>query len=310
MNIVTKIYGLVNPVSGEIFYIGCTRKTLASRLECHKRSSRRSKSPKARYIKWIQWMGLQPDIVELDCLVNASIADIKAKEQAYIDFYGLTRPLTNSIQSGYWGNDSSVQIEWTFELISKLGVIADRTLAKQLNCCKTTICRKREELGIAACEHPHKIDWTDELLSRLGTVPDTQIARELNCDKRSVQNMRKSLGIKPYKPFRKIVWTDDIVDQLGKLPDWEIAKAIGCDVKTVCKYRNRLGIAACGPRPELRNNPQGWNKINLPDSIIKKLGTMSDRKLAKIANVSAGLIRNTRLKLDIPCYGYGLRNAV
>ena len=210
MNIVTKIYGLVNPVSGEIFYLGCTSRSLHQRLIDHKTDSRKKNTPKARYIKWIQWMGLQPEITELDTLINATAEEIREKEQAYIDFYGLTRDLANSATSAYVG-----------------------------------------------CGQNNTVEWPEHIVKKLGTIPD-----------------------------------------------WEIAKEISCARKTVNNMRVKLGIPKCGNREEFRKMPivAGWNKITLPQSIIDKMGSMPDYKLAELAGVSKSVIARNRRALGIESY--------
>jgi len=56
--------------------------------------------------------------------------------------------------------------------------------------------------------------------------------------------------------------------------------------------------SAKGNPPEIG----GWNKIELPQVTIEKLGTMSDRDLSIISNVSKTKIMRTRQKLGIKSY--------
>ena len=210
MNIVTKIYGLVNPVSGEIFYLGRTSMSLSQRLTSHKRDGKNKDTPKARYIKWIQWMGLQPEIVELDKLVNATIEEIRDKEQAYIDFYGLTRELANSGDSSRGGTGDNARIDWNEALIARLGTIPDWEIAKELDCNVGTVCYMRNRLGITKCGNReelrkippmggwNKIKLPQDIIDKLGTMPDYKLGELAGVAKTVIARNRKELGIESY----------------------------------------------------------------------------------------------------------------
>ena len=97
---------------------------------------------------------------------------------------------------------------------------------------------------------------------------------------------------------------DWAVNQFGKIADSRIAEKLGVSRKTVTYYREQLGIPAAFDRT--RNTPPpktgGYNRINFPDWVIAKMGTMSDQKLANLFGCHKSQITRRRNKLSIPSY--------
>lgn len=105
-------------------------------------------------------------------------------------------------------------------------------------------------------------------------------------------------------PKKSIEWTPELDALLGTMADSRIAEMLGAARKTVSYRRENLGIPAAYDRT--RNTPPppmgGHNKIDLPQEIIDKLGTMSDQKLAKEAGVGKKRIMQARHKRGIPSW--------
>ena len=155
-------------------------------------------------------MGLQPEIVELDSLTNATIEEIRDKEQAYIDFYGLTRELANSGDSSRGGTGDNARIDWNEVLIARLGTIPDWEIAKELGCSDKTVNYMRNKLGIPKCGNReelrkippmggwNKIKLPQDIIDKLGTMPDYKLAEIAGVGKKCIARNRKALEIKSY----------------------------------------------------------------------------------------------------------------
>ncbi len=101
------IYALLNPVSGEIFYIGCTTKSLQIRLENHYRSlaeamntDRRKMSERHRYLKNIY--PIRATIIKLD-ETNTNPYEL---EKEYIEKYKQLNPNLTNVAIGGKGGDT------------------------------------------------------------------------------------------------------------------------------------------------------------------------------------------------------------
>lgn len=148
MKSLTYIYGLVDPRDDQVFYVGKTSCSLSARLKGHSYESKKRRSPKERWFADAAEAGFKPLIVELARLENPTFEEWKAAEQAWIDFYGLTSPLTNT---GVGGQGSSIglgKIDWTPELDSLLGQLPDVELAEQIGCKHQTVWYRRVNHGI------------------------------------------------------------------------------------------------------------------------------------------------------------------
>jgi len=92
------IYKLIDPISGEIRYIGLTFNTLKQRLKSH--CSEKSKSHKSNWVQSLRSKGLKPiiEVIESDISSYDEVCD---REIYYIDKYQLEgHKLTNMASGG------------------------------------------------------------------------------------------------------------------------------------------------------------------------------------------------------------------
>ena len=66
-----KIYGLIEPITGQIKYIGKTKQLLQKRLSAHLAECNKSNTKKNTWLKSIKKKGLKPKIEELDLVLES-----------------------------------------------------------------------------------------------------------------------------------------------------------------------------------------------------------------------------------------------
>jgi hypothetical protein len=84
-----KIYGLVNPISGNIFYVGCTKDTLSNRLTAHLTKPHYVPPTgyvQERYMMYKEWAeyGLKPEIV---LLADVLFVEVDMYEEYFYRYY-------------------------------------------------------------------------------------------------------------------------------------------------------------------------------------------------------------------------------
>lgn len=122
-NILGFIYYLQNPITKEIFYIGCTRASLPNRLRTHyqhlrefKRGLRKS-NRRYEYLKSIEPHKATIHLLEI---VTGTLRDLEKKEIEYISFFRSQNPnLTNMTDGGIGKNTSKYYTEEEMEEFSK-----------------------------------------------------------------------------------------------------------------------------------------------------------------------------------------------
>lgn len=143
-----------------------------------------------------------------------------------------------------------------------------------------------------------KVDLPDDLINQLGKVSDTALSNQFCCNRKIISNERRRRGISqcPQARPRKILIPDDILLLLGKIPDCEIALKIGCSASAINRFRNKIGIPQC---PQTSMPAMGRKPVDVPESIINRLGTVPDYQLAEEAGVSQWTIWTRRVELGI-----------
>lgn len=108
----------------------------------------------------------------------------------------------------------------------------------------------------------------------------------------------------------RITWTPDLIALLGKVGDRKIAELIGCERKSVSYKRECLGIAAAMDRDDNLPPPHmgGWNRIELPESVIARLGKEPDYVIAESVGVVKTVIARVRRGLGIQDYASSTGN--
>lgn len=198
------IYGLVDPRTHYVFYVGRTTMRLSQRLNAHIDKARRQKSqsPKSQRIRDLLRRGLRPEIVEID---SVPVDDAAQAEGEWIARYrAIGVPLTN-VQSHNVGGLSRSIVDWTPETLAKLGQISDSDLAAELGVDRKTVEYHRQKHGIPRKPQttfvvPQRGGWnrkelSPEILARLGTVPDHVLAAEAGVSKKVIVTARNARHI-------------------------------------------------------------------------------------------------------------------
>lgn len=193
--------------------------------------------------------------------------------------------------------------EWTADKIALLGTASDKELAKQWGFPAQKVSTRRTRLGIAAHHHksPNTV-WTPEMLALLGTDADSVIAARLNLPHTVVHKKRAQLGVKAaHATAPAFKWTDETIALLGKHSDAAIGKQLGIHHACVGDKRRLLGIKAYLP-PHVKP-PKARTRTIWTDDMLNKLGTDTDRALAKQFGVDAKVVNLKRNALGIAPYG-------
>lgn len=211
MKRIARIYTLVDPVNGKVFYVGQTISSLSSRLSSHVRDVKKNPQwAKSKRIRKIMDAGLRPLIYEVATLQDFTKQELRDTEQAWIDFYKLGhKGVTNLADSTSGGSGTRRTVDWTDEVIALLGKIPDQELADQLGCDRKTVEYRRKVLGISKCGNRTRsnppdmggwnvIDLPDNVVSKLGTMPDYKLGEMFGYCKSVIARHRRRLGITSY----------------------------------------------------------------------------------------------------------------
>ncbi len=134
------------------------------------------------------------------------------------------------------------KINWTDEMLSKLGTVPDSEIAKKYGISRRSVFNKRKELDILPADGvPNRgtplVNWTPELDALLGTMPDVELAEQLGVNRHVVFKRRVKLGLPRYS-----VWTNTALSMLGTMTDKELAELLGVHETTVLYQRVQRGI--------------------------------------------------------------------
>jgi len=152
-------------------------------------------------------LGLRPDYEVLEEVPQADMCDAEKRWVAKYETQGVA--LTNSCPAG-GGPITSYVIDWTPELLARLGKEADSKIASDIGVTRKAIVYKRNMLGIPASydlsrmKPPppmgghNRIEIPQAILDRLGSEPDYRLASELGVDKSVIARHRRAQGIPPY----------------------------------------------------------------------------------------------------------------
>lgn len=227
------IYGLIDPRTDAVFYVGKTIQPLRLRLRQHIESSLRHAKRNAREqrIAEICAVGQRPSITLLE---EVDGLDWRSAEYRWTRHYQQeSEPLTNAMhQIGAGGTRAHVLVI-TPEIEARLGTVADAVLAEELGVTRKAVAYHREVRGIPA-----------------------------SCDR--TRNSPPPAGRK----FEAIELPADIISKLGTMPDYKLAEMAGVSKKLITRRRNALGIKSYAERTgstgqyKLGNFPARWRKRN------------------------------------------------
>jgi hypothetical protein len=141
------------------------------------------------------------------------------------------------------------RLEWTPELIAKIGTMSDAKLARELGIKPGTVTHRRRLLGIEPFRRQRAArKWSSADIALLGKMSDREVAEITGRSIAAVYTARRERGIAGAEQTR---WLPKHLDMLGKAPDGEIAELVGCSLATVFQKRCELGIA-----PYKRHKPR------------------------------------------------------
>lgn len=186
--------------------------------------------------------------------------------------------------------DADKEKVWTQDVISRLGIQSDASIARELDLFQATVSNKRNALGIAPLAAKPWI--TEALISMLGTAPDDAIAKEFNVSATSVRRLRRTREIPSFTEKKALevesVWEASSLALLGKMSDVRIAESLGITIFAVFKKRNDLGIKTC--------------QEQLDEAVIPLLGTMPDKHVAEMFGLSPIALNFKRKALSISAF--------
>ncbi len=196
------------------------------------------------------------------------------------------------------GNTIENRVNWTDELLAKLGTATDLEIANTFGTSKSTITKKRLALGIPPYEEPTwargKEIYTAGVISTFDKESDREIAAHLGVSKNAVKKKRKRMGIRKQEgavtQSLDNLFTPEVISMLGVSSDSAIARLLDCDSETVRAQRVKRGIA-----PAIR-------MTKVPSEAYALLGTMPDKEIAKAFNVGIIAVGNKRRSLGIATF--------
>jgi hypothetical protein len=199
-----KIYGICDPETSKVVYVGRTVQTLSSRLNQHLRVSKKDNHKFAQYLRGLG--GLKPSIRLLD-----SVPDFKSceAETMWINiFTHAGSVLLNSVNPREGAHKS-----YTLKnklLFSELGKEHDEVLAQKYGITRKAVAYHRVKRGIPAKEQdksklkpPNMGGWNKRIFSEdelflFGKFSDENVAKKLNTNKKTVNRIRRELNIPSY----------------------------------------------------------------------------------------------------------------
>lgn len=183
---------------------------------------------------------------------------------------------------------------WPPAAVALLGTDTDINVAASLGINLGSVSTKRLKLGIKAFHIVEPLKIPDHLITQLGVTSDSQIARQLGVSQSAVSQYRRRLGKKPIIEAGTLPPEADAF--LGKLNDVQVAKKFNVSNQCVHKRRHKLGIAKA-PAPVRKKA-----NLELPTSVIERMGKCPDQELAKETGISAHAFTQARLRLGIKGY--------
>lgn len=250
------IYGIYDPISNDIKYVGKTSASLASRLNCHiyKAKSGRSRSRMSLWILEILNKNLRPKIQALE-IVQDNDAYWGEYERRWIKSFS---GLLNTAEGGI---GATTRVVFDKETLDLFGKIPDGEIAKKTGLCRETIAYHRRKLGISVAPKesikynpynkgrpsPNRKKFDDNVVRMMGHVPDHVIAKMANVSRDTVKGFRKRNNIKRYimcgENHPRAILSKDKVEYILFLKDKysikEIAKIMNTSYATIWDVINK-----------------------------------------------------------------------
>lgn len=305
MTKITHIYGLVDPFTREIRYIGKTILNPSQRLCSHVSEARRSDIDRRHYHKnrWISNLlakGAYPEVIILETVLSDDWQD--AEKRWIQKGRDLGWRLTNLSDGGEGTPGYPCPDEKKLHL-SKLLSGRKRSQEAIERTRQKLLGRKPSTEAVRKASEARQVyQITDEIIELLGKSTDYDIGTRFNIHPATIRKLRVKRGIPRYKGkryYQHIDLPEECLQQLGKMPDNQLAAMYEVSPQTIRRRRRDRGIS---PVVE-----PGAGRIENPivAAIAHLMGTMSDKDLAKLYNVNSKAIWYHRKKMGIPPFKKG-----
>ena len=200
------IYGLTDPTTGAVRYVGKSVISLKARRSNHEYKARsgRTQTPVGAWIRALQAAGLRPGIVCLD----EGTGGWQATERAWVQRLRAEGAALLNVHAG--GNGAHTRAALLPKYAALLGKISDGQVATLAGLCRETITYHRRRAGIPKApvdksrlrgtfskgiEAHNKKPLPAELVLLLGKVADTELAARSGLAKTTIRNQRLALGV-------------------------------------------------------------------------------------------------------------------
>lgn len=195
-----RIYGLYDPRTGELRYVGQTRKGLRERLGAHVKEAKKDRTHKAAWIRSVLADGHAPEIHLLQEFSTQLEAD--QAEVYWISFFGLAGRLTNLAAGGVFGGSGPKSLA-TREKISKANIgrkhsaeaIAKITAAVR---ARRYTPEQRKRMGaskVGKTRGPPSAEWRAKISASLKGRPHAPMSAEIrakvSASKRAANQLRR-----------------------------------------------------------------------------------------------------------------------
>jgi hypothetical protein len=191
-------------------------------------------------------------------------------------------------------------IAWTPAMLTELGTAPDPTVASRWGLSTASINIKRRSLGIPAfrarSQPPQSIPWTPSLVKLIGKRPDAELARSFDVPRYRIRIERLARGQRAPGWAGRVEWTREMLMNLRTLTTGEFVKRYRISPATVAEKRRELGIVSTAVRP-----------IRWTDQLIRLLGQISDRELARRVGCSRDAVRRKRRALCVRPFPESMR---
>lgn len=309
MTRLTYIYGLVDPFTQQIRYIGKTVSTPIARLYSHICEARRCDPDRQHYHKnrWILGLlsrGVSPEIVILETVVGDAWQEA---EKTWIRKGGETGWDLTNLSDGGEGTPGYPCSEERKKHLSKV-LSGRRRSQESIDKVRQRLIGRKPSLEAIkkSAEAKRIYQITPEIISLLGKTTDSDLGRKFNIHPATIRQWRVERGISRYegkRHYQHIELPDDCLQRLGKIPDEQLANLYGVSPQTIARRRKDKKVS-----PVVEG---GAGRVTNPAvvAITYLMGTMSDANLARLYNVNSKAIYYRRKKLGIPAYKGGSSNS-
>jgi len=205
----TQIYGLVDPDTHLIVYVGKSVLSLRVRLSGHEYKARsgRTNTPVGCWIRRLQLEGKRPEIILLET-TNGRWQD---SERAWIRKLRSEGACLLNVHVG--GNGAHTRAALPSHLVPLLGKISDGLIADRAGLCRETITYHRNRAGIVRAPRDtsrvkgafrkgqpahNKIPLPASVVAQLGLISDRALSAQSGYARTSIRLKRLALGILPY----------------------------------------------------------------------------------------------------------------